>query len=499
MSADPTLLPADWLGGARPPRTLSWYRHSLHYLLLVGLPLLLLALLLYLGAGLARAPTATATATATATNATATNAGAAAAAAAPAALWPSPPPLLLMLIQIGLVLASARLVGALFRRLGQPQVVGEMIAGLMLGPSVLGAMMPEVSAALFPPSSLAALGSISQIGLLVYMFLVGLEFDAGLLRRDSGAALIVSHSSIGMPLCLGVALAYWLFPRFAPAGVSFAGFALFMGAAMSVTAFPVLARILAESGLARSRVGVLTLACAAVDDVTAWTILALAVIVVRGSGELGAIWPMLAGALVYLTFMFGAVRPLLRRLGDFCARRGRLGDDWLALALLLALASAAATEWLGLHALFGAFIAGVLMPRGHALSEALHARLEGFTIVLLLPLFFALAGLKTSIGLIAGWELTLTCVLVVAVAMAGKLGGATLSARVSGLGWRDAGAVGVLMNTRGLMELVILNVGLEIGAISPTLFTMMVIMALATTLMTSPLLRRLLPGATPPA
>lgn len=492
MSADPSLYQGEWLGAAEPPRPLQWYRHGLHYLLLVGLPLMLMALLLYVGSGLANPPAA-AIASATGAGAGMAAAAASAAHAVVAGKGTTLAPLLLMLIQIGVILAAARLVGALFRRFGQPQVVGEMSAGLMLGPSVLGTAMPELSGALFPLHSLAALGWVSQIGLLIFMFLVGLEFDARFLRRDRGAALIVSHASIAAPLCLGVGLAYWLFPRFAPAGVGFAGFALFMGAAMSVTAFPVLARILSESGLARTRVGVLTLACAAIDDVTAWAILALAVIAVRGSGDLGTMWTMLAGALLYLAIMFYVLRPLLLRLSGWFMVRSRHGDDWLGLALLLVLLSAGATEWLGLHALFGAFIAGVVMPRGHALSEGLHGRLEGFTMVLLLPLFFALAGLKTSVGLIAGWELVLTCAVVLAVAMAGKLGGASVSARVSGLGWRDACAVGVLMNTRGLMELVILNVGLEIGALTPTLYTMMVIMALATTVMTSPLLRRLLP------
>jgi Kef-type K+ transport system membrane component KefB len=381
----------------------------------------------------------------------------------------------------------------MFRRLGQPQVVGEMLAGILLGPSVLGWLWPDVSTVLFPAGSLGPLNAVSHIGLLAFMFLVGLEFDSKLLDGQRGSALIVSHASISAPFILGALLAYWLFPRFAPAGTGFTGFALFMGAAMSVTAFPVLARILMETRLSTTRLGVLTLACAAVDDVTAWAILAAAVIVVRATGDMSTVWTMIGGSAVYLVAMFLVAKPMVRRIGSGLAAKPNRGEDWLAVALLLALVSATATEWLGLHALFGAFIAGVVMPRDHELAHGLRNRIEAFTLVLLLPLFFALAGLKTSIGALDSWQLGATCAVIVAVAVTGKLGGTFVAARASGVGWRDAGALGILMNTRGLMELVILNVGLEVGVLSPTLFTMMVIMAVLTTMMTTPLLRVVCP------
>jgi K+:H+ antiporter len=396
---------------------------------------------------------------------------------------------ILLVLQVALILVVARLVGSVFRCFGQPQVVGEMFAGILLGPSVLGWLWPDLSTALFATSSLGPLNAVSQVGLLMFMFFVGLQFDSKLVAGQSGAAVMVSHASISAPFVLGAALGYWLFPRFAPAGTSFVGFALFMGAAMSITAFPVLARILTETRLTTTRLGVLTLACAAVDDVTAWAILAAAVIVVRSTGDLSALWRMIAGSAVYLAVMFWVAKPLIRRVGARLAARPDRGEDWLALAIILALLSAGATEWLGLHALFGAFIAGVVMPRHHKLALGLRERLEAFTVVMLLPLFFALAGLKTRIGMLDSWELGATCALIVTVAVLGKLGGTCIAARLSGIAWRDAGALGVLMNTRGLMELVILNVGLEIGVLSASLFTMMVIMALVTTIMTTPLLR----------
>jgi Kef-type K+ transport system membrane component KefB len=402
-------------------------------------------------------------------------------------------PLILLTLQVVVILVVARLVGGVFRRFGQPRVVGEMLAGILLGPSVLGWVWPDLSSALFAPSSLGSLNAVSQVGLLVFMFLVGLEFDGKMLAGQRGAALIVSHVSISTPFILGAAVAYWLFPRFAPPGTEFVGFALFMGAAMSVTAFPVLARILMETRLTTTPLGALALACAAVDDVTAWAILAGAVLVVRATGDASSVWMMIAGSVVYLGVMFYVVKPLVRRLGARLAANDSHGEDWLAATIVLALVSAMATEWLGLHALFGAFIAGVVMPKDYELAHALRSRLESFTLVLLLPLFFALAGLRTEIGALGSWDLGLTCALLVAVAVTGKLGGTFVAARASGVGWRDAGALGILMNTRGLMELVILNVGLEIGVLSKTLFTMMVIMAVVTTIMTTPLLRLIRP------
>ena len=450
------------------------------YAALVGIPLLGLLPILQLGKRLTPPP--------------ALGVGVASkAAAGPTAAVPD---LLLLIVQIGVVLIASRVVGLAFRRIGQPQVMGEMAAGIMLGPSLLGWAAPGLSATLFPPASLGFLSSLSQVGLLIFMFLIGLELDPARLRGNGHTAVVTSHASIIAPFFLGASLALLLYSHLAPGGVDFSGFALFMGAAMSVTAFPVLARILTERDLLKTRVGSVAIACAAVDDVTAWCILAIVVVIVRATGgghAADALPRTLAGSALYLGAMLYWARPLLRRLEALHQRRARLTQDLLTVVLLLALGSAWVTEWLGIHALFGAFLAGAVLPKGRQFVHDLTAKLEDVTVVLLLPLFFAFTGLRTRFGLVSGPELWLYCALVVAVAVLGKFGGSTVAARVTGMPWRSAGAIGVLMNTRGLMELVILNVGLDLGVLSPTLFAMMVLMALATTFMTSPLLQLIYP------
>ena len=402
--------------------------------------------------------------------------------------------LLLLILQIGVILIAARAVGLVFRKLlHQPQVVGEMAAGIFLGPSLLGWAAPDVSAFLFPPASLPFLSSVSQVGLLIYMFMVGLEFDTRLMRGRGHAAVVTSHVSIIAPFFLGSLVALFLYPRLSDESVDFTGFALFMGAAMSVTAFPVLARILSEQNLTRTRVGAVTIACAAVDDITAWTILAVVVAIVRASSMHTPLWLTLAGSAAYLLLMLLVVRPGLRYLERFYRNRGRLTQDMVGVTLLLVLASAWTTEWIGIHALFGAFAMGAIMPKKSRFVHDLIDKLEDLTVVLLLPIFFAFAGLKASIGLVAGGEMWLYAGLVLLVAVGGKFGGSTIAARVTGLTWRESGALGVLMNTRGLMELVILTIGLEIGVISPALYTMMVMMALVTTAMTTPMLELIYP------
>jgi Kef-type K+ transport system membrane component KefB len=304
---------------------------------------------------------------------------------------------------------------------------------------------------------------------------------------------VTSHVSIVAPFFLGAVLALYLYPRLSDSSVSFTGFALFMGAAMSITAFPVLARILTERNLLHTKVGALTIACAAVDDVTAWCILALVVAVVRSGEASLPFWFTMLGAGLYIALMVFAVRGVLSRLETYYRSRGRLTQDVTAVILLLLLASAFTTEWLGIHALFGAFAMGAVMPKDRDFTHELTERLEHVTVVFLLPLFFAFAGLRTSIGLVQGMEMWFYCGLILFVAILGKFGGSAISARLTGLGWREAGALGILMNTRGLMELIILTIGLELGVISPALFTMMVIMALITTLMTTPMLEWLYP------
>lgn len=401
--------------------------------------------------------------------------------------------LLTLLLQIAVILTVARAVGWLFRLFRQPQVVGEMAAGILLGPSLLGWVAPGLSAALFPVESLAYLNVLSQLGLILFMFLVGLEFDPRLLRGRGHAAVVTSHVSIIAPFFLGALLALYLYPRLSDSSVSFTGFALFMGAAMSITAFPVLARILTERNLTHTRVGAITIACAAVDDVTAWTILAVVVAIVRSTAVETPLWLMLLGTGIYIVLLLLVVRRALGWLEAFYHNRGRLTQDIVAIVLVLLVASAWTTEWLGIHALFGAFAFGAVMPKEPGFVHDLTEKFEDVTVVLLLPLFFAYTGLRTSVGLVSGGEMWFYTGLILLVAVAGKFGGSTLAARATALSWREAGALGILMNTRGLMELVILTIGLELGVISPALFTMMVIMALVTTVMTTPILEWIYP------
>lgn len=398
------------------------------------------------------------------------------------------PELKQLFLQMAIVLAAARIMAALFRLIRQPAVMGEMAAGILLGPSLLGRVAPDVMNALFPPSGLGPLYALSQVGLVLFMFLIGLEVHLGTLRSQAKSAIAASLTSVAAPLVLGAAMAWQLHPRLGE-GVPRLPFVLFLGAAMAVTAFPVLARILADRGLMKSRVGMFAISCAAVDDLAAWHLLAAVTVIARpeSSVSLQAQLAQLAG---YLLLMLGVARPLLRRAmpADAEPGMGRFGA-----AMILLLASAWATEAIGVHALFGAFVAGLAMPKGGALEHELRRRLESVTLVLLLPLFFAYTGLRTSIGLVNTAELWLLCGLIVVVAVGSKLIVSALVVRASGMPWRESVAVGILVNTKGLVELVILNVGLDLKILSPTLFSMMVVMALATTLMTAPLLHWVLP------
>jgi len=393
----------------------------------------------------------------------------------------------LLTLQIVVIVAASRLAGGLLGRLGQPRVIGEMGAGLLLGPSVLGRLAPSVSAALFPAASLGFINALAQVGLLLFMFLVGLELDPAHLHRRRHTALLTSHASILAPFLLGTALALGLYSRLAPAGVGFTPFALFIGAAMSVTAFPVLARILADRGMTGTPLGALAITCAAVDDITAWCILAAVVVIARAENAASLVFT-LVGTGTYVLVMFTLGRRLLVHIAERAQRPGNNAQGLLAVVMLLTLASAWITERLGIHALFGAFLVGALLPKSGAMAELLTSRLRDLMIVLLLPLFFAFTGLRTTVSLISGGSLWLVCGLVLLVAIGGKLGGSALAARATGMSWREALSLGALMNTRGLMELVILNVGLDIGVLSPTLFAMMVVMALVTTAITTPLL-----------
>src|SRR5215212_938223 len=393
----------------------------------------------------------------------------------------------ILLVQIGVILLTANAVGWLLGKFRQPQVVGEMVAGVLLGPSLLGWVAPEFFATLFPPDSLGPLFTLSEIGLLLFMFMVGLELDTKKLRELGYTAVVISKISIIVPFVLGALLAIFLFPRVTDGSLPFTGFVLLMGAAMSVTAFPVLARILGERNLLGTKLGTLTIACAAINDVTAWCLLAVIVALVRSEVNQLLLWQLLAGLLIYFAVMIFVLRPLLKKL---VARQAdtEKPDKIIAVLLVCMFASSLATEWLGIHALFGAFFAGVIVTKENGFTEEVRRRLKVPVVVLLIPLFFAFTGLRTNIGLISGSEMILYCGLVFLVAVTGKFGGSMIAARVMGTPWRESAAIGVLMNTRGLIELVILNIGLDIGVLTPPLFSIMVFMAMGTTLITTPIL-----------
>src|SRR5215471_8867056 len=399
----------------------------------------------------------------------------------------------LLILQIGIILITARLIGSLFRKFHQPRVVGEMFAGILLGPSLLGWVAPQASAYLFPASSLGFLNALSQVGVIVFMFLVGLGINPKELKHEGHAAVLTSHVSITAPFMLAALLSLYLYPRLSDDSVKFSHFALFMGAAMSITAFPVLARILTERDLLQSRLGTVAIACAAVDDVTGWCILAYIVVLIRAADQASSIWITLAGIVAFALVMIYGVQRLLQGFETTFRKRGGLSENMMAFMLLLVLVSALCTEWLGIHLLFGSFLMGAIMPKEARFVRYVLDRFETITVTLLLPLFFAFTGLRTNIGLVKGPEMWMYCGLIIFVAVAGKLGGSMLASWLSGMPVREAAGLGTLMNTRGLMELVILNIGLDIKIISPALFSMMVIMALVTTFMTTPVLELICP------
>lgn len=404
-------------------------------------------------------------------------------------------PLPLFVVQVTCIILFSRIIGWVARLFGQPMVIAEVTAGILLGPSLFGLIAPELQGTVFPESSRAALGLVSQIGLIFFMFLIGLELDPKLLKNRGQASVVISHSSIIAPFALGALLAFHLYSKVAEPGkppVDFTSFMLFIGIAMSITAFPVLARILAERQLLKSHLGAVTITCAAVDDVTAWCLLAFVTAIVKSTGVMSAVWTTLL-AVLYIIFMLNVVRRFMRRMGASASNRSGLTQNLVAITFVLLLASSFITEWIGIHALFGAFLFGAIMPREGGYVKVLADKLEDFVVVFLLPLFFAYSGLRTQIGLLNTGEDWWLCTLIILVACLGKFGGSAIAARLTGLKWREASALGVLMNTRGLMELVVLNIGFDLGVISPKLFTMMVIMALVTTFMTTPLLHLIYP------
>jgi Kef-type K+ transport system membrane component KefB len=404
-------------------------------------------------------------------------------------------PLSILLLQLVVIIVVARLVGKLFRKIGQPPVLGEIVAGIVLGPSLLGWLSPETMAFLFPASSMGTLKLLSQIGVALFMFVVGMELDVRRLRQKANTAIMVSHASIIVPFFLGAALSLFVYRSLAPARTSFTAFALFMGIAMSITAFPVLARILEDRRMSQTYLGSIALTCAAVDDVTAWCMLAL-VIAFAQSGSVAASFLTIALTLCFICVMLLIIKPGLARLfmarlkgkTESSGRYRREGRGPVAGILAFVLACALLTETIGIHSLFGAFLAGVVMPSTAGLRVLLKEKLEPLTAAMLLPLFFAFTGLRMQISLLNDWYSWATCAVIVAVAIAGKLGASMLMARWSGMNWRDSFSLGVLMNTRGLVELIVLNIGYDLGILSARSFAMLVLMALVTTLMTGPLL-----------
>ena len=395
-------------------------------------------------------------------------------------------------LHVLLALSAVILTGLILAKgcayLGQPPVIGEVIAGIVLGPSFLGA---DASALLLPHMVAPFLGVIAQLGVLLYMFTVGLELHPDLLRHRAHATVAISHTSILVPFVLGALLALVLYPRLSSSHVPFTSFALFLGVAMSITAFPVLARILTDRRLLRTELGALALSCAAIDDVTAWCLLAFVVGVAQAQVGTGLL--VAAGTLAYITLMFLLVRPLLRRV---VARWDTepLPRSAVACVFVALLLSALATEYIGIHAIFGAFLLGAIIPHDSLVARTFTRHLDAVVTVVFLPAFFAFTGMRTRIDLVSGMDQWLLCGLIVVVATGGKFGGTVVAARLTGLGWRQAAALGTLMNTRGLMELIVLNIGLDLRVISPTLFAMMVVMALVTTLATAPVLQVLMPS-----
>jgi Kef-type K+ transport system membrane component KefB len=391
-----------------------------------------------------------------------------------------------VLLALVAVIGAGRLIGIVLARIGQPPVIGEVVAGILLGPSLIGRSASEW---VLPTEVAPYLGVLAQIGVILYMFVIGLELNAQRLRQQAHAAVASSHAGIVFPVLLGALLAAGLYTSYAPGGVRFMSFALFLGIAMSVTAFPVLARILCDRGMASTQLGALALACAAADDATAWCLLALVVGVVNASLGGAAITALLS--LAYVGFMFFVARPVAARLLPDHSTAARPHTTAVTGVLLAALVSALITEEIGIHAIFGAFLLGVILPSDVAVSRVFVEKLGPMAATLLLPAFFAYTGLRTEIGLVSGVTDWLMCGLIIVVATLGKFGGTYAAARFAGLDRRAAASLGVLMNTRGLMELVVLNIGLDLGVITPKMFAMLVLMAIVTTMATTPVLRRL--------
>lgn len=396
-------------------------------------------------------------------------------------------PLAILLAQIITIIFVARFFGWIFKKIGQPAVIGEIIAGIFLGPSLIGMYFPQFSNALFPVQSLGNLQFLSQVGLILFMFVIGMELDLKVLKRKAQEAVVISHASIIFPFALGIVLAYFIYQSFAPEGVQFLSFGLFIGIAMSITAFPVLARIVQERELHKTHLGTIVITCAAADDITAWSLLAAVIAVVKAGSFMSALF-IIALAAIYVYLMIKVVKPFLKRVGDLHPTSDNLSKPIVAIFFLTLIISSYATELIGIHALFGAFMAGAIMPENTRFRSIFIEKVEDVAVVLLMPLFFVFTGLRTEIGLLNDLYLWKITSLIILVAVVGKFIGSALASKFVGQTWKDSLTIGALMNTRGLMELVVLNIGYDLGVLTPEIFAMMVIMALVTTFMTGPLM-----------
>jgi Kef-type K+ transport system membrane component KefB len=395
-----------------------------------------------------------------------------------------------VLIAMTVIIITARVMGVLFKRFNQPAVIGEVVGGILLGPSLLGRIAPDAAAFILPADAAPFLGILSQLGVILFMFMVGLELDLGVLKTRARTTIAISNAGIIVPFALGAVLARAIYADYAPAGVAFTPFMLFIGVSMSITAFPVLARILRDRGLQRTPMGSMALTCAAIDDATAWCLLAFVVGVTEATTG-GAVITLVL-TVIYVTLMLTAGRHIMKRVVPRLDASISVSEQSLTIVLVAVLLSAVTTEYIGVHAIFGAFVFGAIIPHQSAIARHVRDRIEDIVRIMLLPAFFAFTGMRTQVALVEGVNDWVMCLLIIAVATAGKFGGATLAARLSGLGWRDSAALGILMNTRGLVELIVLNIGLDLGVLTPRLFTMLVIMALVTTMLTSPVLMALL-------
>lgn len=394
-------------------------------------------------------------------------------------------PVAILILQLIVIVAVTRIFGYVCSLIGQPSVIGQIIAGIVLGPSLMGYIFPELSTFLFSAESLKSLKLLSTLGLIFFMFIVGMEIDINALKHKAKQAVAISNAGIMIPFMLGILISFPLYQIYASDNVQFISFSLFMGIAMSITAFPVLARIVQERGITQTPLGSLALICAASDDVTAWCML-VAVIAIATAGSIYSALLTLVLSILYVLCMLKIVRPLLQKFAETYLESPKLHKTKVTILFLVMLISAYITKLIGIHELFGAFMAGIVMPHNITFKKKFTEKIEDVSLVLLLPLFFVFSGLRTHLGLLTGWYAWMICLAVITIATIGKFGGCFIAAKFTGESWKNSLSIGMLMNTRGLMELVVLNIGYDLKILGPEIFTTLVMMALVTTCLTNP-------------